>query len=48
MKRVKGDNPTDWLSLNKPKLTGTFLSAPEREQIEEPFDEQLVIELYSK
>ena len=48
MKRVKGDNPTEWLSLNKPKLTGTFLSAPERDQVEEPFNEQLVIELYSK
>ena len=48
MKRVKGDNPTEWLSLNKPKLTGTFISFPEREQIEEPFNEQLVIELYSK
>jgi small subunit ribosomal protein S4 len=48
MKRVKGDNPTEWLSLNKPKLTGAFLSVPERAQIEEPFNEQLVIELYSK
>ena len=48
MKRIKGDNPTDWLSLNKPTLTGTFVSSPERDQVEEPFDEQLVVELYSK
>jgi len=48
MRRIKGDNPTDWLSLNKAKLMGTFLNAPERTQIEEPFNEQLVIELYSK
>ena len=48
VRRIKGDNPTDWLSLNKAKLTGSFLSVPERSQIEEPFDEQLVIELYSK
>ena len=48
MKRIKGDNPTEWLSLNKPKLMGSFLSVPERDQIVEPFNEQLVIELYSK
>ena len=48
MKRIKGDNPTEWLSLNKAKLIGTFVDIPERSQIEEPFNEQLVIELYSK
>tara|TARA_Y100000996_G_scaffold402326_1_gene374192 strand:+ start:2626 stop:3237 length:612 start_codon:yes stop_codon:yes gene_type:complete len=48
MRRIKDDNPTDWLSLNKAKLSGVFLSVPERSQIDEPFDEQLVIELYSK
>ena len=48
MKRIKGDNPTEWLSLNKAKLVGTFVDIPERSQVEEPFNEQLVIELYSK
>jgi small subunit ribosomal protein S4 len=48
MKRIKGDNPTEWLSLNKGKLIGTFIDTPERAQVEEPFNEQLVIELYSK
>ena len=48
MRRIKGDNPTDWLSINKAKLTGTFVNIPERSQVEEPFDEQLVVELYSK
>ena len=48
MRRIKDDNPTDWLSLNKAKLSGVFLSVPERSQVDEPFDEQLVIELYSK
>ncbi len=48
MRRIKDDNPTEWLSLNKAKLSGTFLSEPERAQINEPFNEQLVIELYSK
>ena len=48
MRRIKDDNPTEWLSINKAKLSGLFLSVPERSQVEEPFDEQLVIELYSK
>ena len=48
MRRIKDDNPTDWLSLNKAKLSGVILSVPERSQVNEPFDEQLVIELYSK
>jgi len=48
MRRIKDDNPTDWLSLNKAKLSGVFLNVPERSQVDEPFDEQLVIELYSK
>ena len=48
MKRIKGDNPTEWLSLNKAKLIGTFVDVPERSQVVEPFNEQLVIELYSK
>ena len=48
MRRIKDDNPTDWLSLNKAKMTGTFLNIPERSQVNEPFNEQLVIELYSK
>ena len=48
MKRIKGDNPTEWLSLNKAKLIGTFVDTPERSQVVEPFNEQLVIELYSK
>ena len=48
MRRIKDDNPTEWLSLNKAKLSGVFLSVPERSQVDEPFNEQLVIELYSK
>ncbi len=48
MRTVQGDNPKPWLSLDKAKLTGTFESVPERDQIEEPVEEQLVVELYSK
>ena len=48
MRSVQGDNPRPWLTLDKAKLTGTFDSVPERDQIEEPIEEQLVVELYSK
>ena len=48
MRRIQGDNPTPWLTLNKSKLLGVFEDSPEREQITEPVNEQLVIELYSK
>jgi small subunit ribosomal protein S4 len=48
MRTVQGDNPRPWLTLDKAKLTGIFDSIPERDEIEEPVEEQLVVELYSK
>jgi len=48
MRRIQGDNPMPWLSLDKSKLKGVFEEFPEREQITEPINEQLVVELYSK
>ena len=48
MRRIQGDNPMPWLSLDKSKLKGVFEESPEREQITEPLNEQLVVELYSK
>ena len=48
MRRIQGDNPTDWLTLDKGKLRGVFNEKPERDQILEPINEQLVVELYSK
>ena len=48
MRSVQGDNPKPWLTLDKAQLRGVFESAPERDQIEEPVEEQLVVELYSK
>ena len=48
MKRIQGDNPMPWLSLDKAKLTGSFIEIPKREDIVEPINEQLVVELYSK
>ena len=48
MRRIQGDNPQPWLTLDKAKLTGVFDNQPERDQIQEPVEEQLVVELYSK
>ncbi len=37
-----------WLSLNKNLFKGEILQIPRREEINSPFNEQLVVELYSK
>ena len=48
MRRIKSDNPMSWLTLDKSKLRGAFDKVPTREEISEPLNEQLVVELYSK
>jgi len=48
MRRIQGDNPMPWLSIDKSKLNGVFNNLPERDEIPESFNEQLVVELYSK
>lgn len=37
-----------WLEMNPDKLEGKFLAYPERENIPEKINEQLIVELYSK
>lgn len=37
-----------WLEFNPDKLEGTFVSYPQRDQIPEKINEQLIVELYSK
>ncbi|MBK7409052.1 MAG: 30S ribosomal protein S4 [Saprospirales bacterium] len=37
-----------WLEFNPEKLEGTFVAFPERENIPEKINEQLIVELYSK
>lgn len=37
-----------WLEFNPDRMRGVFLSYPEREQIPEKINEQLIVELYSK
>ena len=48
MRRIQGDNPAPWLTIDKSKLNGTFNNFPERDEIPEALNEQLVVELYSK
>ena len=48
MRRIQGDNPVPWLTIDKSKLNGTFNNYPLRDEIPEPINEQLVVELYSK
>ena len=48
MRKVNNDNPTAWLKIDKAQMRGYFETMPEREQISEPINEQLVVELYSK
>ncbi len=45
-----GANPTkyDWLVWDNNSMSGTFISAPHREQIPENIKEQLIVELYNK
>jgi small subunit ribosomal protein S4 len=37
-----------WLEFNPDKMEGKFLAYPERDQIPERINEQLIVELYSK
>ena len=37
-----------WLEFNTDKMEGVFLNYPERDQIPEKINEQLIVELYSK
>ena len=48
IRTIKGDIDIPWLDLDKAKMTGVFLSVPERDQMNLTINEQLVVELYSK
>ena len=48
LRKLQGDNPMPWLEVDKARLKGKILSIPERDEITEPLNEQLVVELYSK
>jgi small subunit ribosomal protein S4 len=48
MKRIHGDHELPWLILDKAKMQGIFIQAPERDQMGVDVNEQLVVDLYSK
>ena len=47
VRRIQGDNPMPWLTLDKAKLSGSFENVPARAEIPEPANAQFVVELYS-
>ena len=48
MRRIKAENATPWLELDKANMLGRVIEIPEREQIPLEVKEHLVVELYSK
>ncbi|MDD3807629.1 MAG: 30S ribosomal protein S4, partial [Candidatus Marinimicrobia bacterium] len=48
IKKTREENTPKWLKLDKAKLSGEILHFPEREEVLEEFNEQLIVELYSK
>ena len=48
IEEVQGRGVPEWLELDGEKLAGRLSSAPTREQLNLPVQEQLIVELYSK
>lgn len=48
MEEVKGRGIPEWLELDGEQLSGSLTTAPTREQLNLPVQEQLIVELYSK
>lgn len=48
MRRVQGEGSFPWLRLDKANMEGIYVEAPARDQIHDEYNEQLVVELYSK
>lgn len=48
IRRIKDGKELPWLKLDKASLQGTFVEVPNREDIPVVFNENLVVELYSK
>jgi small subunit ribosomal protein S4 len=45
---MKSAQIPEWVSIDAPKLTGSVLAEPAREQMPPEFNEQLVVEFYSR
>lgn len=48
MRRVQGEGAYPWVRLDKASMSGVFVDYPTRDQVTEDYNEQLVVELYSK
>jgi small subunit ribosomal protein S4 len=48
MRRVQGEGSYPWLKLDKANMEGIYVEEPARDQIHDEYNEQLVVELYSK
>ena len=48
MKRIKEGKQLPWLDLDKANMKGTLIEVPARADIPVTFNENLVVELYSK
>jgi small subunit ribosomal protein S4 len=46
--QIKAAQIPDWVSVDAAKLSGSILSEPAREQMPQEFNEQLVVEFYSR
>jgi small subunit ribosomal protein S4 len=45
---LSGNGIQEWLRVDATKLTGTVVAAPRRDQMPGDFNEQLVVEFYSR
>ncbi|MEI7742997.1 MAG: 30S ribosomal protein S4 [Chloroflexota bacterium] len=45
---IRSHQPPDWLSLDAAKMSGSVLALPRRDQMPLDFNEQLVVEYYSR
>jgi small subunit ribosomal protein S4 len=48
LNKVPESRIPSWIQVDKANQKAVFLTIPEREEIQEPYNEQLVVELYSK
>ncbi len=49
LSHIRGKKPNiNWLDWNEKDMKGTYITAPERENVPENIKEQLIVELYSK
>ena len=45
---AKGKTPCEWLEVDLDKLSGTYKANPERSELPQEIQEQLIVEYYSK